>query len=81
MVAGAVATIGRALVGAPHDEQFVAALGITPVMDWVIGASVWPTLAITPEELGAQHSGDSWLADNVARWLALSEGSSESREP
>ena len=81
VVAGAVATIGRALVGAPHDERFVAALRETPVMNWIVGASIWPTLAVTPEEVGAQHSGDPWLADNVARWLAVSEGANESREP
>ncbi len=73
IVAGALAAVCRSLVVSTADDRFVATLKDTPLMEWVVGASVWPTTAITPDELGAQPGGSPWLADEMARWLAAAD--------
>jgi hypothetical protein len=77
LVAGACRFVCTSKVGSCPDEAFARSLEETPVLEWAIGASLWPTDAITPEELGVQPGATPWQADAMARWLHSRESDDE----
>ena len=67
LVAGAAA-IGYGSLVRPTTgpkRSFADAIMQSRLPEWVIGASVWPTQALTPEELGARPGETSWIVDRL----------------
>jgi hypothetical protein len=69
VIAGSLQMTLNALAGRCSDEVFADRIkDETPLMDWVIGASVWPTLDFGPDELGARSGATANLADEITAW-------------
>jgi hypothetical protein len=63
--AGAIALTSRVAPPKAEHRSFAERVLASRFTEWVIGASLWPTNAVTPEELGVKPGETQWPIDRI----------------
>jgi hypothetical protein len=69
VVAGAVSSVVMSNLGPVMDERFTESLKDAGVLRWIV-QTLWPSLDISPTDLGVQSGATPFLADALAHWLS-----------